>query len=97
MKELNEEIKLTLDLMQTDIDDGAHEVLHSHLYQLLEIKRDRLVTETGLQAELERERERRFEGLAMQAYIHTDPIMMHDDEDIAKMAYAATGAMIKER
>ena len=29
---------------------------------LLEIKREQLVTETGLQAELERERERRFDG-----------------------------------
>ena len=42
MKELNEEIKLTLNLMQTDIDDGAHGELQSHLSYLLEIKRDEL-------------------------------------------------------
>lgn len=42
MKELNEEIKLTLNLMQTDIDDGAHGELQGHLYSLLEMKRDEL-------------------------------------------------------
>lgn len=42
MKELNDEIKLTLNLMQTDIDDGAHEELQSHLYSLLEMKRNEL-------------------------------------------------------
>ena len=42
MNELNEEIKLTLNLMQTDIDDGAHGELQSHLYSLLEIKRNEL-------------------------------------------------------
>lgn len=42
MKDLNDEIKLTLNLMQTDIDDGAHSVLQSHLYSLLEIKRAEL-------------------------------------------------------
>ena len=38
MKELNEEIKLTLNLMQGDIDDGAHSELQSHLYGLLELQ-----------------------------------------------------------
>ena len=42
MKELNEEIKLTLNLMQTDIDDGAHDELQGHLYSLLEMKRNEL-------------------------------------------------------
>lgn len=42
MKEINEEVKLTLNLMQTDIDDGAHGELQSHLYSLLEMKRERL-------------------------------------------------------
>ena len=40
MKNLNDEIKLTLNLMQTDIDDGAHGELQSHLYSLLEMKRE---------------------------------------------------------
>lgn len=40
MNELNEEIKLTLNLMQSDIDDGAHSELQNHLYNLLEMKRD---------------------------------------------------------
>lgn len=40
MNELNEEIKLTINLMQTDIDNGAHGELQSHLYSLLEIKRN---------------------------------------------------------
>ena len=38
-----------------------------------------------------------FAALAMQAYINTDTIMRHDDEDIARMAYAAADAMLKER
>lgn len=42
MEEINDEIKLTLNLMQTDIDDGAHGELQSHLYSLLEIKRNEL-------------------------------------------------------
>ena len=42
MKEINEEIKLTLNLMQTDIDDGAHSELQGHLYSLLEMKRNDL-------------------------------------------------------
>lgn len=42
MNELNEEIKLTLNLMQGDIDDGAHDELQSHLYSLLEMKRNEL-------------------------------------------------------
>ena len=42
MHEINEEIKQTLNLMQTDIDDGAHDELQSHLYYLLEIKRNEL-------------------------------------------------------
>lgn len=42
MNELNEEIKLTLNLMQGDIDDGAHGELQSHLYSLLEMKRNEM-------------------------------------------------------
>lgn len=42
MKEINEEINLTINLMQADIDDGAHGELQSHLYSLLEIKRNEL-------------------------------------------------------
>lgn len=42
MKDLNVEIKLTLNLMQTDIDDGAHSELQFHLYSLLEMKRAEL-------------------------------------------------------
>lgn len=42
MKELAEEIKLTINLMQTDIDDGAHRELQSHLYSLLEMKREEI-------------------------------------------------------
>ena len=42
MNEINEEIKLTLNLMQTDIDDGAHDELQGHLYSLLEMKRNEL-------------------------------------------------------
>lgn len=41
MKEINDEINLTINLMQGDIDDGAHEVLYSHLCQLFEMKRER--------------------------------------------------------
>ena len=52
MNELNEEIKLTLNLMQTDIDDGAHGELQGHLYSLLEMKRNelqrRLVERSGV-------------------------------------------------
>lgn len=42
MKNLTDEIKLTLELMQGDIDDSAHGELQSHLYSLLEMKRERL-------------------------------------------------------
>lgn len=42
MKTLTNEIKLTIELMLGDIDDGAHGALQSHLYSLLEIKRERL-------------------------------------------------------
>ena len=42
MKEINDEINLTINLMQTDIDDAAHSELQSHLYSLLEMKRDEL-------------------------------------------------------
>lgn len=42
MKEINDEIKLTLNLMQTDIDEGAHNELQHHLMSLLEIKRNEL-------------------------------------------------------
>ena len=42
MQEINEEIKLTLNLMQGDIDDGAHNELQNHLYSLLEMKRNEL-------------------------------------------------------
>lgn len=42
MKNLTDEIKLTIELMQGDIDDGAHSELQSHLYSLLEIKRNEL-------------------------------------------------------
>ena len=42
MKEINDEIKLTLNLMQTDIDDGAHGELQGHLHSLLEIKRNEI-------------------------------------------------------
>lgn len=51
MNEINYEIKLTLNLMQTDIDDSAHGELQHHLNGLLEMKRVRLVAKTGLQAE----------------------------------------------
>lgn len=39
MKELNDEIKLTLNLMQADIDEGAHNELQYHLMSMLEMKR----------------------------------------------------------
>lgn len=42
MKALTKEIKLTIELMQGDIDDGAHGELQSHLYSLLEMKRELL-------------------------------------------------------
>ena len=42
MNELNEEIKLTLNTMQGDIDGGAHNELQYHLMSLLEIKRNEL-------------------------------------------------------
>jgi len=42
MNEINEEIKLTINTMQCDIDDGAHGELQSHLYSLLEMKRNEL-------------------------------------------------------
>ena len=42
MEEINEEIKQTLNLMQADIDDGAHDELQYHLACLLEIKRNEL-------------------------------------------------------
>jgi len=42
MKEIDDEIKLTINTMQCDIDDGAHGELQSHLYGLLEIKRNEL-------------------------------------------------------
>lgn len=42
MNEINEEIKLTLNLMQTDIDYEAHSELQCHLACLLEIKRNEL-------------------------------------------------------
>ncbi|NLY14620.1 MAG: hypothetical protein GXZ10_13515 [Gammaproteobacteria bacterium] len=42
MNEINDEVKLTLNLMQTDIDDGAHGELQNHLYSLLEMKRNEL-------------------------------------------------------
>ena len=74
MKELEEEIKSTIAMMQGDICDGAHSELQNHLYSLLEIKRERLVAETGLQAELERERERRFEGNRIASAEHREEI-----------------------
>lgn len=42
MNEINEEIKLTLNMMQGDVDEGAHSELQSHLYSLLEMKRNEL-------------------------------------------------------
>lgn len=74
MDEINKEIKRTINLMQTDIDDGAHSELQYHLMSLLEIKREHLVTETGLQAELERERERRFDGNRIASAEHRDEL-----------------------
>lgn len=40
MKEINDEIELTLNLMQTDVSDGTHEELQFHLYGLLDMKRN---------------------------------------------------------
>ena len=42
MKEINDEIKLTIELMQADIDEGAHNELQYHLMSLLEMKREML-------------------------------------------------------
>lgn len=42
MKNLTDEIKLTIEMMQGDIDDGAHEELQWHLRNLLEMKRELL-------------------------------------------------------
>lgn len=42
MKELTKEIELTISMMQGDVDDGAHDELQSHLYSLLEMKRELL-------------------------------------------------------
>lgn len=42
MKNLNDEIKLTIEMMQGDIDEGAHNELQYHLMSLLEIKRELL-------------------------------------------------------
>lgn len=53
--EINEEIKLTIALMQDCTDDRAHNVLQSHLYSLLEMKREWLVTVTGLRSEHQNE------------------------------------------
>ena len=47
MNELNDEIKLTINLMQGDIDDGAHGELQSHLYSLLEMKREEIQKRLG--------------------------------------------------
>ena len=49
MKELTEEIKHTIEMMNGDIDDGAHSELQSHLYSLLEMKRELLKTQLGQQ------------------------------------------------
>ena len=40
MNEINDEVKLTLNLMQTDIDYEAHSELQKHLNGLLEMKRN---------------------------------------------------------
>ena len=42
MNEINDEINRTINTMQCDIDDGAHGELQSHLYGLLEMKRNEL-------------------------------------------------------
>ena len=42
MKEINDEIKLTITIMQTCICEGAHDELQGHLYSLLEMKRNEL-------------------------------------------------------
>lgn len=72
--EINDEINLTLNLMQPDIYEGSLNELQYHLVCLLEIKRERLVAETGPQAELERERERRFEGNRIASAEHRDEV-----------------------
>lgn len=74
MNEINDEVKLTLNLMQADNYEGALNELQHHLMSLLEIKREHLVTETGLQAELERERERRFDGNRIASADHRDEL-----------------------
>lgn len=55
MNHLNNEIKLTIALMEGCTDDRAHNVLQSHLYSLLEMKREWLVTEAELQSEHQNE------------------------------------------
>lgn len=42
MKNLTDEIKLTIEMMQTDIDEGAHNELQYHLMSLLEMRRELL-------------------------------------------------------
>ena len=42
MKEINDEVKLTLSLMQDNINEGAYCELQSHLCSLLEMKRNGL-------------------------------------------------------
>lgn len=42
MKNLTDEIKLTIELMQADIDEGARGELQWHLCNLLEMKRELL-------------------------------------------------------
>lgn len=73
MKELNDEIMLTINLMQADIDDGAHSELQFHLYSLLEIKRERLAAKTEPRAKqltTEVLRVRVFMGLEDRRQIH---------------------------
>lgn len=40
LSKLGEEVKLTLNLMQQDIDDGAHDELRMHLREVLLLKRE---------------------------------------------------------
>ena len=42
MNEINDEVKLTINLMQTDIYEGSLNELQYHLMSLLEIKRNEL-------------------------------------------------------
>lgn len=42
MNEINDEIKLTINTMQCDIGDAAHDEMQKHLNGLLEIKRNEL-------------------------------------------------------